>query len=88
MTDDTRTIELGKQAAESLDDPATAEGFARLEADLIAAWRASRPQDRDARERIYLRLGALDAIRQELRLMREEGRLAQREGTQANEGEG
>lgn len=69
----------GWRAAATLDDPVLAQGFARLEQDLIAAWRGSRPNDREVREQLYLRLGALDAIREELRLIVEEGRLAERE---------
>lgn len=76
---DMTTEEHGRRALALLDDPVLAEGFARLEQDLIAAWRGSRPVDREVRERLYLRLGALDAIRQELRLIVEEGRLAERE---------
>lgn len=70
--------ERGRRARSLLDDPVLAQGFARLEQDLIAAWRNSPPRDRDAREHLYLRLAALGALRQELQLIVEEGLLAER----------
>lgn len=70
--------ERGCRARSLLDDPVLAEGFERLEQDLIAAWRGSAPQARETRELYYLRLAALGSLRQELRLMAEEGLLAER----------
>jgi hypothetical protein len=69
----------GRRAAAALEDPALAGAFARLEQDIVAAWRGSPAQDREAREWLYLRLTALGAVREELRLLAEEGRLAERE---------
>jgi hypothetical protein len=70
--------ERGRRARALLDDPVLDEGFQRLEQDLIAAWRGSAPQAREAREQLYLRLAALGSLRQELRLIAEEGLLAER----------
>lgn len=70
---------LGQRAAAVLEDAALADTFARLEQDIVAAWRSSPAQDREAREWLYLRLNALGAVKEELRLLAEEGRLAERE---------
>ncbi len=70
--------ERGRRAASLLDDPVLAQSFDRLEQDLVAAWRSSGPADGAGRERLYLRLVALASLRQELRLMAEEGLLAER----------
>ncbi len=70
--------ERGRRARALIDDPVLALGFQRLEQDLIAAWRNSRPHDYDQRESLYLRLAALGSLRQELALIVEEGKLAER----------
>ncbi len=72
----------GRRTASLLEDPAMADAFARLENDIVAAWRSS-PLDRsDAREWLYLRLAALSAVRDELRLIVQQGALAERERQQ------
>lgn len=69
----------GRRAAAALEDPALVDAFARLEQDIVAAWRSSPAHEQQAREWLYLRLNALCAVKEELRLMAEEGRLAERE---------
>ncbi len=72
----------GRRAGMLLDDPALAGAFARLENDIVAAWRTSPIDQNDAREWLYLRLAALTAVQDELRLMVEQGTLAERERIQ------
>lgn len=53
MTDEiklTRAAERATQAQRLLSDPLLAEGFAKLESDLMAAWKASDPRDAQGRE--------------------------------------
>lgn len=70
---------LGQRAAAALEDAALVHAFARLEQDIVAAWRSSPAHEQQAREWLYLRLNALCAVKEELRLLAEEGRLAERE---------
>ncbi len=76
---DMATEARGRLAARVLADPTLAEVFARLERDIVEAWRASATPETEAREWLYLRLSALGALKQELHLLVEEGRLAERE---------
>lgn len=69
----------GRRAAALFGDPALAAAFARLENEIIAAWRSSPIERAEAREWLYLRLSALSAVRDELRLIAEQGALAERE---------
>jgi hypothetical protein len=70
---------LGRQAAVALREGALSDAFARLERDVVEAWRSSPPHEQQAREWLYLRLCALGAVKEELRLLVDEGRLAERE---------
>jgi hypothetical protein len=69
-------FEADRAATKMLDDPALREGFRRLEADIIDAWRNTSAADHDAREQHWLRLKALESMRQELQNMVEVRRLA------------
>lgn len=80
---DLETAERGREAGTLVNNPAFKAGIERLENDIIEAWRNSAPHERDARERLYLRLNALVSMRQEFRLMSEEGLLAERRAAAA-----
>lgn len=69
----------GHRATMLLEDPALLDAFARLESDIFAAWRSSPIDQAEAREWLYLRLAALGAVKDELRLIAEQGALAERE---------
>ncbi len=75
MTDE----EMGQHANALLDDPAFKEAVTRLERDIIEAWRASPSDQAEMREWLYLRLSALGAVREELRLIMARGEIAERE---------
>ena len=70
---------IGRRATMLMDDPALLDAFTRLEGDIVAAWRSSPIDQAQAREWLYLRLTALSAVKDELRLIDEQGTLVERE---------
>jgi hypothetical protein len=81
MTDDKLTSDTvrGAQAKALLDNELLAEAFARLDADYIAAWRATPVRDTDARERLWQATQIVGKVRDHLTAVLNNGKLAQRQ---------
>ena len=81
MTDDKlhRDIVRGAQAKALIDNELLAEAFARLDADYIAAWRATPARDTDARERLWQATQIVGLVRDHLIAVLSNGKLAQRQ---------
>ena len=75
----TRAVTRAAQAKALLENELIAEAFARLDADYLAAWRASAPRDTDARERLWLAIQVAGKVREHLASVVANGRLAQAE---------
>lgn len=56
-------IDRAEQARSIIDHPLFAEAFEELEMAYIEAWRNSRQSEQDDRERIYMALNILVAVR-------------------------
>lgn len=74
-------IESGKgmQAKELLENPIMAEAFAELERRYMEAWRQSKPSDQEERERLWLAVGILGEIQRHLRVVIDNGAIANRD---------
>jgi hypothetical protein len=72
-------IVRGARAKALIDDALLAEAFARLEADYVAAWRASPARDQDVRERLWQAVNVVGLVRDHLTRVLNDGKLAQRE---------
>jgi hypothetical protein len=81
MTDDKlhRDSVRGAQAKALIDNELLAEAFARLDADYIAAWRATPARDTDARERLWQATQIVGKVRDHLTSVLNNGKLAQRQ---------
>lgn len=67
------------QAQEILSSPLLVEGFDNLEAAYIQTWRATRPDDVAAREKLYLAVNVIGKLKEHLQSVIENGRLAEAE---------
>jgi hypothetical protein len=74
-----RDIVRGAQAKALIDNELLAEAFARLDADYIAAWRATPARDTDARERLWQATQIVGLVRDHLAAVLSNGKLAQRQ---------
>jgi hypothetical protein len=72
-------IVRGARAKALIDDELLAEAFARLDADYIAAWRATPARDTDARERLWQAVQIVGKVRDHLSTALSNGKLAQRQ---------
>jgi hypothetical protein len=72
-----RDIVRGAQAKALIDNELLAEAFARLDADYIAAWRATPATD--ARERLWQATQIVGKVRDHLTAVLSNGKLAQRQ---------
>ena len=81
MSDD-RLLDARNRAVRAqalVDDPLLKEGFDTLEAAYIAAWRATRPEDQNAREKLYLAVNVIGKLREHLQSVIANGRIADAE---------
>jgi hypothetical protein len=81
MSDD-RLLDARNRAVRAqalVDDPLLKEGFDALEAAYIAMWRATRPEDQNAREKLYLAVNVIGKLREHLQSVIANGRLADSE---------
>lgn len=69
----------GVEAKELLDNPVLVSAFDALEAQYLKAWRESKPADQEERERLWLAVGILNEIKRHLRIVVENGVVANRE---------
>lgn len=72
----TRDAERANRARILLSDPLLAEGFAKLETDLMAAWKASDPRDNEGRERAWNALQQAGRLKGYLETTMSNGKLA------------
>lgn len=64
-----------EEAARILDSVVYCRAFADLELELMDEWRNSNGGDQESRERIHMAVQLLDALRTELRIAMESGRI-------------
>lgn len=69
-------IAQGQRAHLLLNDPMLVEGFATLERQYIDAWKNTMARDTDARERFWLGVVAINAMRRHLNEIVGTGKLA------------
>ena len=82
MTDETalaRDIDRAAHAGRLVGDALLNESFDALEADYVAAWRATAVRDTDARERLWQAVQVVAKVRDHLAHVVAGGKLAQRE---------
>jgi hypothetical protein len=79
MTDERDLAEAamrGDHARRLLDDPVLVEMFTRLEDHYVSTWRRSDPSDSPTRERAYLQIQLVAELRQQLKVLAENGQLS------------
>ena len=69
-------IERGRHAAALLDNPLLSEILDGLKDGYVKAWLASRPDEIEARERLYLASQVVEEFAKELRIAVENGQIA------------
>jgi hypothetical protein len=74
-----RDIARGNRARAIIDDELLVEAFARLDADYVAAWRATAARDTYARERLWQATQIVGKVRGHLTAVLSNGKLAQRQ---------
>jgi len=82
MTDETalaRDIDRAGHAGRLVGDALLNESFDALEADYVAAWRATAVRDTDARERLWQAVQIVGLVKAHLTAIVSDGRLAQHE---------
>ncbi len=68
--------ERARRAQELLEDPLIKESFDSLESTYLSAWRDSRPGEELEREVLWQAWFALDAVRQHLNQVMQNGKIA------------
>lgn len=79
MTDELKLrfeAERGMRAKALMDNELLKEAFDSLEALYIEKWRSSAPAATDQRERAWMALAALDSVRNDLRRVIDNGKIA------------
>lgn len=61
-----RDMEKAARAKQLLEDETLSSAFAALEADYIAAWKATSARDQDGRERAWTAITVLSGVRRHL----------------------
>jgi len=69
----------GAQAKDLIENPILVEAFATLERKYLEAWRQSKPADQEERERLWLAVGILGEIQRHLRVVVDNGVIANRD---------
>jgi hypothetical protein len=72
-------IRRGDSANRLINDPLMVEAFTVIEAEYIAAWKATPVRDTEARERIWAHLQALGKVKGHLESVIETGKLAKKQ---------
>lgn len=68
-----KDLERARHAKALLDNPLLAEILDGMKGSYVEAWLASRPEDIEARERLYLQSQLVDSFSRELRIVVENG---------------
>jgi len=71
-----REAERGRQAAQVLEHPLFVEAFGAYRARLLEEWEASPVRDTEGRERLWLMVKTVDAVRGHLEGLLQTGRMA------------
>jgi hypothetical protein len=74
-----KQMDEGAKAEVELNHPATAKAFAKVEADLIHAWRNTDARDSIGREMAWMALTALGRVRSALMTAIDDGKVASAE---------
>ncbi len=69
-------IQRAERAQQLLEDPLMKESFDSLETTYLSAWRESRPGEELEREVLWQAWFALDAVRQHLNMVMQNGKIA------------
>ena len=79
MSEDKLSTALARaaQAKLLLDSPLLQEAFDRLDAEYVKAWRGTMATEDDARQRLWQAVQIVGKVRDHLRLIVENGKLAQ-----------
>jgi hypothetical protein len=71
-----KQMDEGAKAEIELTHPATAKAFAKVEADLIEAWRNTDARDTQGREMAWMALSTLSSVRGALMTAIDDGKVA------------
>lgn len=74
--DDHEAQARGARAADLLENDLLKEAFAKLEADYIAAWRATAPDNQIGREKLYLAINVIGKVKEHLTQVVSDGKVA------------
>lgn len=72
-------IRRGERARAILEDALVIEAFDGIEANLLAAWRASPQRDAEGRERLWAMVAAMDAFKAAFTVYMNDGAIAAQE---------
>lgn len=78
MTSLEEEVRQGERARAILEDPIVVEAFAELETRCLNDWRSSAAGDIAQRERMFLTIGVIQALREDFSSLITTGRLARR----------
>ena len=82
MTDELALHQKTSRAARAralIEDELLVEAFAKLDADYVQAWRATDARDDDARQRLWQAANILGIVKDHLRKMIIDGKIAQKD---------
>ncbi len=71
-----REVERGQQAAQVLEHPLFVEAFDQYRARLVAEWESSPVRDAEGREKLWLMVKTVDAVRGHLEGVMQTGKMA------------
>lgn len=79
MTDDKieRAIQVGRAAKQLLDTPILVQAFEEVEEDMVKAWKTTRAASVEERERLYIGLTMLEAVRNNIARKVQDGMAAE-----------
>jgi hypothetical protein len=87
MTDFTKDLTRGVQAAELLENPILKEAFLTIEQEIINLWQESRSNQTELREEAYLTLWGMRKFKKYLETVITGGKIAQAELQRLNQKE-
>lgn len=79
MSDQQTDINRGAHAERLMKDELLSEAFDSLEAEYLKAWKVTRYNDTDGRERLWQAIQVVGKVRTHLTSVANDGKLAQRE---------
>ena len=79
-----KQMDEGAKAEIELNHPATAKAFAKVESDLIQAWRNTDARDTTGREMAWMAISVLGSVRSALMTAIDDGKVASAEIDQSD----